>query len=113
MTNIDYLLVYSDECARALTSGRNEDAIRYAIVGYVIARDRGDDTGRIAFLAFLENAAKAVSAGLGADDSRQGVEGCSFCGKKKGEARLVAGSDARICEFCTARIHQIFDSDES
>ena len=37
-----------------------------------------------------------------------GVRRCSFCGKKQGEVRLVAGpSDVYICHLCVALCNEI------
>ena len=37
---------------------------------------------------------------------------CSFCGKKQGDVRLVAGpSDVYICHLCVALCHEILALD--
>ena len=40
------------------------------------------------------------------------VRRCSFCGKKQGEVRLVAGpSDVYICHLCVALCNEILAQD--
>ncbi|OLD72361.1 MAG: hypothetical protein AUF61_03550 [Chloroflexi bacterium 13_1_20CM_66_33] len=40
------------------------------------------------------------------------VRRCSFCGKKQGEVRLVAGpSDVYICNLCVALCNEILAQD--
>jgi len=42
----------------------------------------------------------------------RGVRRCSFCGKKQGEVRLVAGpSDVYICHLCVALCTEILAHD--
>jgi ATP-dependent Clp protease ATP-binding subunit ClpX len=39
---------------------------------------------------------------------------CSFCGKKQGDVRLVAGpSDVYICHLCVALCNEILARDET
>jgi ATP-dependent Clp protease ATP-binding subunit ClpX len=39
------------------------------------------------------------------------VRSCSFCGKKQGEVRLVAGPNVFICHLCVALCNEILAHD--
>ena len=39
------------------------------------------------------------------------IKRCSFCGKKQGDARLIAGPGVFICNFCVALCNEILAHD--
>jgi ATP-dependent Clp protease ATP-binding subunit ClpX len=40
-----------------------------------------------------------------------GVRRCSFCGKKQGDVRLIAGPGVYICNLCVALCNEILAHD--
>jgi ATP-dependent protease Clp ATPase subunit len=42
-----------------------------------------------------------------------GVRRCSFCGKRQGEVRLIAGPGVYICNLCVGLCNEILAQDNS
>jgi len=94
---------------------RYRDALMFAIRGYLVSRDFGEQAYETATLAYMAKAIDCLSndareKSINADKKHQR---CSFCGRGESEVRLMAGADANICNEWVARIHSFFETDKT
>ena len=86
--------------------------LRTACERYLLSEKVGDAADRDACLSVIVTTAEHLlstsRSGQTQSDPAQLALSCSFCGRTEDDARLGAGPDAFICEFCVADFSAIF-----
>ena len=86
------------------------DALDFAIKGYLVAKDIGEDAHKLAFLGLIRLAVEELVGGPIRKAKSQADQKhiCSFCGRNEMEVKLMIGALATICESCADEIHNNF-----
>jgi ClpX C4-type zinc finger len=106
--------IYSDHYSRGWNAAMQQEnyaaALDFAIKGYLVAKDIGENAHELAFLGLIRLAVEElVGAPIRKAKSRGDQKHiCSFCGRNELEVKLMIGALATICESCAGEIHNNF-----
>ena len=104
-----YRKLYAGRWRTAMHAGRLEEAMVWAIKGYVVATDHGDPVEAMTCLGRLDDCVQKRLAALAPTQARpERPFCCSFCGEERAKNDLVAGPGVIICRICAARVTDAF-----
>ena len=106
----DYSDFYSERWNVAVRKKNYTEALDSGIKGYLVAKDLGNETHKMAFLGLIRFAINELIDKPSSKVHKEAEQGqrCSFCGRKEGEANLMAGPSATICRICVGNIQKYF-----
>lgn len=86
-----------------------QNALMAALLGHVIAQEKGDDGLKNNSLGMITKAAEELKAQAEPQPHTvAAAPACAFCGKAQPEVRLAAGPNVFICDGCVATLSEAF-----